>query len=71
MKNYVIQRLVSTHQINAGSRLGTWRTVTSPTAENEAVRQLLRMSRLAQHRALSSPSTAEMQLGAEVTEWTL
>jgi hypothetical protein len=70
MASFVVQKLIRSHQITPDGRLGTWRTVTLPTSEDEALKQLLRMPNRTQHRVLSSPSPAEMRLDNEVKEWT-
>jgi hypothetical protein len=71
--NYVIQRIVKTHEVTHHGRLSTWRTVSLPITEQAAVAQLSNFCGEGEgmHRGLCSPSRAEMKLGAEVTEWTL
>jgi hypothetical protein len=69
---FVIQKLVKSHQIKPDGRLGTWRTVTEPKCEEEAVRLLHRLPhRSGVFRALNSPSISEMTMHTEVTEWVI
>ena len=63
---FVIQKLVKIHDQRHCERLGTWRTITVPCAEN----QLPKMPSNSLFRVLNSPSELEMSLGAEVKEWT-
>jgi hypothetical protein len=43
--NFVIQRLVKCHQVTPQGRLGTWRTLSEPAAENEAAASLTKARR--------------------------